>query len=268
MAKKFKTRKKYRLTFVNENTFNAVWSVKLSRTKVWALTLVTVASLAALILIVITATPLSVLLPGYLKPAQRAEHVNNSLRVDSLARAMAVNDAYIANISRILGGEADSIDIADTAAPTSVADTLMETTDAERAFVEKWNSRERYTLSVLTPLAAETMSFHRPVATAGMDTVTERGAVTTLEMTPPRGSAVSTVTSGTVTAVWLDMAGDYAVAVQHPNNFTSVTSGLSDVTVEPGRRLQSGEALGRTDGRPLRLNLWLDGVSINPLSVL
>ena len=48
MSKGFKTRKRYRLTFVNENTFNAVWSVRLSRAKVWALTAVSCAAIADL----------------------------------------------------------------------------------------------------------------------------------------------------------------------------------------------------------------------------
>ena len=95
MKGKFKTTKRYRLTFVNENTFNAVWTIKLSRAKVWFLSLVTVAAITALILWMILATPMSNLLPGYLLPSQRAQHINNTLRVDSLSRLTEINLSLI-----------------------------------------------------------------------------------------------------------------------------------------------------------------------------
>lgn len=263
----FKTRKKYRLTFINENTFNAVWSVKLSRVKVWVLSVVTLAAIAALILLVTVATPVSSLLPGYLKPSQRAEHVNNTLRVDSLSEVLAVNTAYLQNISEILGGTIEPDSLASAEAP-AVTDTLMAASEAERAFVEKWNARERYNLSVLTPVAAGAMAFHAPVAQARADTLLTRGAVSSLRFVPPHGAAVTAVASGTVTDVRFDDEVGYVIAMQHPDNVLSIVSGISVPAVEPGRKLLSGEAMGRTDGRPLLLTIWLDGTSIDPRTLL
>ncbi len=266
---KFKTRKKYRLTFINENTFNAVWTVRLSRAKVWALSPLTVAAIAALILWLATATPMSALLPGYLKPRQRAEHINNTLRVDSLAEVLAVNSAYLQNIAEILGGTLDSDSLTTEAEAPEVTDTLMATSDTERAFVEKWNARERYTLSVLTPLAADAMAIHPPVAGARTDTLLTTGATRTLRVIPPRGSAVTAMAAGTVIAITFNSgSGDYTVTMQHSGNLTSVISGITSTLAEQGRRLRSGEALGRTDGSPLGITLWLDGTSLDPRQML
>ena len=263
---RFKTRKKYRLTFINENTFNAVWSVRLSRGKVWVLSALTVAAIAALILLLTLSTPLSSLLPGYLKPAQRAENINNVMKVDSLAEVLALNSVYLQNISSILDGtvEPDSLRQAD--APV-VDDTLVAASAAERAFVDKWNARERYNLSALAP-AGGGMAFHAPVGQVAADTLTVRGGVSSLRVVPARGSAVTAVASGTVTDVRFDDAQGYVVTMQHPDNVVSVVGGLSDVSVAAGVKLLSGQAMGRTDVRDLFLTIWLDGTSIDPRTIL
>lgn len=265
---KFKTRKKYRLTFINENTFNAVWSVKLSRAKVWVLSIVTVAAIAALILLLTVATPVSSLLPGYLKPSQRAENINSALRVDSLAGVLADNSAYLQNIAAILDGSIEPDSLPQAEAP-AVADTLMATSAAERAFVDRWNTRSRYNLSALAPAAGSgTMAFHSPVAQASTDSLIARGAVNTLRIAAPRGAAVTSVESGTVTDVRFDDSVGYVVTMQHPDNGMSVISGLSDISVATGQKLLSGQAMGRTDGRPLFLTIWLDGTSIDPRTLM
>lgn len=264
---KFKTRKKYRLTFINENTFNAVWTVRLSRLKVWALSVITVASVAALVIFLATATPLKALLPGYLKPQQRVEHVNNTIRVDSLSEVLAVQTAYLNNITEILGGTVEA-DSSVSALPPSVADTLMATSAEERAFVDKWNARERYTLSVLTPVAADAMAFHAPVAGALADTLLSVGAVSTLRLIPPRGAAVTAMAAGTVTDVHYSDDRSWTVTVQHHNGFLSVTAGIHAATVEPGRRVQSGDVIGRASGAPVLLTMWLDGANVNPSELI
>ncbi|MDE7389053.1 MAG: M23 family metallopeptidase [Muribaculaceae bacterium] len=267
MAKKFKTRKKYRLTFINENTFNAVWTVKLSRLKVWILSVVTVAAVAALVIYVATATPLKALLPGYLKPQQRVEHINNSLRVDSLAEVLELQMAYLDNITAILGGTVEPDSVVPPA-PLAAGDTLLGASAEERAFVEKWNARERYALSVLTPVAADAVAFHAPVGGTRGDSLISIGAVNTLRFMPARGAAVTAIASGTVTDTHFTDDREWVVSVQHPNGFMSVLSGISSVAVEPGRKVRSGDVLGRTAGAPLYLAVWLDGASLNPAELL
>ncbi len=69
--KKFKTRKRYRLVFVNDNTLNTVWTMHLTRAKVWGLSALCVAAIAALVVCVVVWSPASYLLPGYMRPEQR-----------------------------------------------------------------------------------------------------------------------------------------------------------------------------------------------------
>jgi hypothetical protein len=189
---KFKTRKRFRLTFVNENTFNAVWTLRLSQAKVWALTVLVVAAIAALVACILVATPISKLLPGYLDAAQRRDHVVNTMRVDSLATEAAEHRAYIDNIIKILEGtDADSAAVvAATAADEAkvVTDTLMPASERERKYVAQWNDRERYNLSVLTPIAAEGMTFSAPTAMARPDTLLEPNSCGSTPLAMPPSS--------------------------------------------------------------------------------
>lgn len=273
MASGFKTSKRYRLTFVNENTFNAVWTVKLSRLRVWALSLLTVAAIAALVLWFILATPLSALLPGYMLPSQRAENVNNTLRVDSLTEVVARQTAYLENVGSILSGtvNADSVAAAveATAAAVSSTDTLLSASPAERRFVEQWTARERYNLSVLTPLAADAITFHAPLT--GVAEVTDAAPAAHAPVKPAtfrgqRGATAVAVARGTVTDVYFsDSDGSFTVMVQHGGNFLSRTQGLVRVYVEPGDKVGGGDALGQlSDSGLVTLQLWHNGTAVYP----
>lgn len=251
MAKGLKTRKRYRLVFVNDNTLNTVWTMKLSRAKVWGLSALCVAAIAALVVCVVVWSPVSYLLPGYMRPEQRRTTVDNTLRVDSLLAAAETQQRYVANIMELLTADADSAGAAALSEPPAeTADTLMTATDNERAFVESWIERERGNLSVLTPIVAEGMMFRSPAAGA---VVTDEGGVTVARHAP-----VVAIQDGMVVDCRVDAAtGRNSLVIQHANDFISVYGGLEQLSVAPGQRVESGRVLGRaaTDGR-ITLSVW------------
>lgn len=254
--KKFKTRKRYRLVFVNDNTLNTVWTMHLTRAKVWGLSALCVAAIAALVVCVVVWSPASYLLPGYMRPEQRRSAVDNTLRVDSLLAAAEVQNAYLLNIVNLLSEDPDSVGpAAPPEAPAELADTLMTATANERAFVDSWLERERGTLSVLSPIVAEGMLFRSPVVGAAL----AEGSET--ELQAAAGAPVVAIQDGIVVDVRTDAAtGRSYVTVQHSNDFISIVGGLADASVAPGRRVVSGQVMGRTatDGR-LELNVWHQG---------
>jgi len=263
---RYKTRKRYRLTFVNENTFNAVWSVKLSRIKVWALTATTIAATATLVLALILATPLKVLLPGYLRPEQRHQTVRNTMRIDSIAERAAENEAYIANLTRILTDEIEPAPATpETSAATGTPDSLIAASERERQFVKQWEERERFNLTVLTPLAANGIAFHSPVAGNIVDTLLT-GRINTLRFIAPARTPVTAIAEGTVIDSYMTDAGS-TVTVQHPNDFVAKYSGLKDTFVVPGDKVKRGEALGPAGSKPA-ISIWHKGVSINPTDII
>lgn len=263
MSKGLKTRKRYRLIFVNDNTLGTVWTLRLSRAKVWGQSALCVAAIAALVVCVVVWSPVSYLLPGYMRPEQRRTTVDNTLRVDSLLASAEEQQRYISNIIELLT-ESDSAAVAPVPdAPAETGDTLMTSTDNERAFVESWLEKERGNLSVLTPIVAEGMMFRSP--TAGATIVAESG-----ELLGSRHAPVVAIQDGMVVDARVDAStGRNSIVVQHDNDFLSVYGGVEQLTVAPGQRVISGQALGRLadDGR-LQLSVWHLGRRVDLSSLL
>lgn len=263
---------RYRLTFINENTFNEVWSLKLSRLKVWLLTATVIAGIVCIVATIMVATPLSSLLPGYMKPQERHEQIIAGLRIDSIAARMEINNSYIDNIAAILNDDITLDQAVDTAASSDKAtrpiatDSLIPASERERNFVKQWEERERYNLSVLTPSAAESMIFHRPVATAVADTLVDRK----LLITTPRRATVQSLHAGTVIDVSWSTSEHQTLVIQFPNGFTARYSGLDGAFVNRGDKVASGQAIGIAgDGsRPVGVELWHEGTGIDPRSLL
>lgn len=240
MSKGYKILRRYRLTVVNENTLNTLWTLRLTRSRLWLLVGVGVAAVCALIFCIVVWSPVSYLLPGYMQPEQRRTTVDNTLRVDSMLAEAEARGAYVDNIVAILTtDEPDTTALAAMATPAESSDSLMAATEAERAFVADWKEKERTNLSVLTPVLAEGMMFRSPLAgaVAEADGQTLRGG---------RGATVMAMQDGTVVDSRIDaQTGRYAVIVQHANDFLSIYSGLGQLFVSPGQRVVAGQALGQ-----------------------
>lgn len=250
--KSFKTRKRYRMVFINDNTLNTVWTLRLTRARVWALGALCVAAIAALVVCVVVWSPVSYLLPGYMRPEQRRTTVDNTLRVDSLLAAAETQNAYMANIINIIAGP-DSTAASAPEAPAEIADTLMTATANERAFVESWLQRERGNLSVLSPIVAEGMLFRSPSLSATLVEGSDN------ELAVGRAEPIVAIADGIVVDIRPDSRGSLVATVQHPNDFLSIISGLSDVTVAPGRRVVAGQVIGRASGARIALTVWHQG---------
>lgn len=250
MKKGLRIRKRFRLVFVNDNTLNTVWTLRLTRARVWLLSGLCFAAIAALVVCIVVWSPASYLLPGYMRPEQRLTTVNNTLRLDSLLDATARHQLYVNNIMEILTGS-DSLTTAPEAMPTATSDTLMTATESERAFVDDWRQRERANLSVLTPIVAEGMMFRLPAVGA---TVAASGDT----ILASRRAPVVAIQDGMVIDSRVDAAtGRTTLTLQHANDFVSIYGAINDATVGPGRRVAAGQVLGHIadDGR-LPLTVW------------
>lgn len=259
-----KKRKRYRrIDYVNEAAFSRVWSVRFARREAFLLGALAVAAVAALVYVVIAFTPLRSLLPGQLQGDMRARYVEATLRLDSLTRAVQLNDRFLADVSAIIEGrvDPDSARRAHTAL-SELPDTLMEASDAERAFVQRFENSRRYNLSVLAPIAAEGMAFYSPAPGAEAAGTADG---TSIELRGGRSQGVDAIYRGTVVAVFTDRRGLAGVVVQHPNEFVSVYSGLAECFVGRGDTPATGSRIGMAsaDGT-IHFELWHKGVALNP----
>lgn len=96
---------KNRLVILNEDTFEEIFSLKLTLMNVFV-----VASLGAIIIIFITTyiiafTPLREFIPGYASTKLRKDATELALKSDSLALALRKNEAYLESVVKVLNGD-------------------------------------------------------------------------------------------------------------------------------------------------------------------
>ena len=264
---------RYRLDFIAENTFNRVWSIRLTRAKVVLASAAVIAALAALVFVAIVYTPIGRYLPIGMQEDVRTNYLDAAIKLDSLENVIRRNDAYLGNILTILSDTEEKRALtADTSAASGLkdlkeaeADSLLRASEAEKRFVRQYEAGERFNLSVLAPIAAEGMVFYSPSGSSVRvedddDTSSDRVTLAS----GGRVTAATAVYSGTVVGVYSGASG-FTILVQHPNDFISVYSGLGEVFVGKGRKVSAGQRIGHcTDGRPLSFELWHSGSPLNP----
>ena len=96
---------KNRLVILNEDTFEEIFSLRLTLMNVFV-----VASIGAILIItfttyVIAFTPLREYIPGYASTKLRQEATELALKSDSLALALKKNDAYLKSVVKVLNGD-------------------------------------------------------------------------------------------------------------------------------------------------------------------
>jgi hypothetical protein len=96
---------KNRLIILNEDTFEEMFSLKLTLMNVFV-----VATIGAILIITVTTfiiafTPLREYIPGYTSTELKKEATELALKSDSLAFAIKKNEVYLASIKKVLNGD-------------------------------------------------------------------------------------------------------------------------------------------------------------------
>ncbi len=265
MRHRYQSTPRFRLSFVNENTLNVIWTMYFSRTRVIVATILILASIGSLLAFIILLTPIRTLLPGYLKEAQRQENMINVMRMDSLLRQAEINEAYLSNLRAILTGSdsTDSVIYDETVRQQLPPDSLTPAGKAERDFLSSYTENERFNLTVLTPMAAEGIAFIATV-TGGMQT--EGGNSNTVTLIAPRHNPVMAAAAGTIVDIHPDGINGNTVIIHHSNGFLTKYSGIATLTATTGNKVREGQVIGLTsdaddrDATRISIELWHNGV--------
>jgi murein DD-endopeptidase MepM/ murein hydrolase activator NlpD len=267
-----RVRFKYKLLFLNENTLEEVFSLRLSQWSGFWVLLGFAVLLITLTSLVIINTPIRNYLPGYMDAEIRQEMINNAIRTDSLEQRLQMQAQYLENASSILKGE---ILATETPKPdtVSVKAASLEKSKEMESFVRKYEEEERYNLNVLTSSASlpSNLIFYRPVQ--GIISGRFNGAEGHYGIdiaAPPKSSVLATM-KGTVIHAGFDASGGYVIQIQHTNGFLSVYKHNALLLKKQGSEVNAGEAIaivGNTgtlsSGIHLHFELWYNGKPINP----
>ena len=269
-----KLRFSYKLTIFNEHTLGQVLMFRISRLTMILSMLIAVLIIGALTIYLITRTPLRRTLPGYVSPEMRSQIVDNALAVDSLARIVNINKAYLDNLANIFSGNIplDSIDInSEQTLQTYSIDSLLPASNATNSFLRKYAEEGKYTLDVFNQNVADNLIFYPPVKGRVTQTYNPQRRIFGIRITPPRQSPVAGVLDGTVIATYFTAEEGYVIEVQHNNNYISIYRCNDRLLKSVGQKVSEGENIAISGNiiegkiRPyVEFQLWHQGVPLNP----
>lgn len=260
----FVRRRRFKLALINLSSLSEVWKV---RGRKWSL--ITAACVAFVIIgmlwiLAFVYTPLRNVLPAKLQADLRDNYVVLSARLDSVQEAADANSRFALNIIEILTDSVPEPVVTETPS-TLPLDSLMDASKAERSFVQRFEDAERYNLSVLAPIAASGMSFYPPVTGLEAETNFTDAGVPYMRVQTGNATPVSAVYRGTVVNSYFTTGAGITLAVQHPNDFISIYSGLAETFVTKGDKVNAGTRLGLASRYPMTFELWHNGSPLPPL---
>jgi murein DD-endopeptidase MepM/ murein hydrolase activator NlpD len=268
-----KLKDQYRLTIFNDSTFQSVWSIKLSRLKVF--TLFSVASLIIVILVtfIIAATGLREYIPGYPDAKQRQMMVDTALKVDSLENELSKRDEFFKGIKSIISGEVPEdhnvIDTSGKAYDVSFTEYNHDSVFQDNLLAEQLslsiqnNTRKKTELSQMhfyVPVKGiVTNHFNLSADHFGVDLVSDPNA------------RICTVLEGTVIFSGWTLETGYVIYIQHDADLVSVYKHNAELLKSTGDKVKAGEAVAiignsgeLSTGPHLHFELWHRGNALNP----
>lgn len=264
---------RYRLIIYNDSTFQSVWSMKLTRLKVFTVTSLLSAILVILVILLIATTGLREYIPGYPKAEYRQMLVLTALKIDSLENELHKRDQFFRGIQAIMDGEVpeDNLTV-DTF--TFSGQVEFETFNHDSIFQDKLlaeqinltpgsNANRRLSLSQIhffVPVKGViTNKFKSTHDHFGVDLVSEPNA------------RISAIMDGTVIFAGWTIETGYVIYIQHDAELISAYKHNSELLKSKGDRIKAGEAvaiIGNTGelstGPHLHFELWHNGTAIDP----
>ena len=264
----YRPRRRYRLSLDRTSTLTRLASVSGSKAAMVAMALAAFVVCGGVWLSIFVYTPARNLLPARFTAELADRYSDMAVRLDSVAEAARLYEAYADNLRSILtdslppSAAAQARDIPDL--HDIPLDQLMTASDAERRFVAEYDEAEQYNLSVLSPIAAEGMTFHAPAGGAEVRAV--RTDIPSVAIAAGRATAVSAVYRGTVISSQFTPGRGVTLMIQHPNDFVSLYSGLEQAFVSRGSKVKAGQRIGVANGElyPLSFELWHNGTALSP----
>ncbi len=263
---------KYRFIVLNEDTFEERFSFKLNRLSVFVYGGLFSIVLIALTSIIILFTPLREYFQGYSSTELKKEASDLIYKVDSLERALSVNNIYIENIQQVLKGEIKRV----TFNKDSVLQSLkIEKIDfapsaVDTAFREEVEQEDRFSVFEQATKNADIV-FTAPIRgeiTQEYDTKDKHFAI---DLAVDKDTPVKTVADGTVIFTGFTANTGYVIIIEHSQGFISVYKHNASIYKEQGDLVKGGEVIASagstgtfSTGSHLHFELWDDGYPVNP----
>ena len=263
----------YILQFVNADTFEKKFSLRLTRLNVFVW-----ASLCAIVLIFLTTiliafTPIREYIPGY--SSQELERRASELyfKTYSLQQLVGYQTEYIANIQKVLTGDLkfEQADPDNTSADVSgLSAGDLAPSQADSMLRETVRKEDKYNLFLSAKSGSNFVLFppaQGPIS-ADFNLKEKHFAV---DVNVPINTPIKAAADGRVILTEWSVETGYVVLVEHSNNLLTVYKHNTKLTKSQGDIVKAGEVIAisgntgtLTTGPHLHFELWNNGYPVDP----
>lgn len=270
-----KLKNKYRLSIYNDDTFEEVWFLRLSRLNVFSIVGTSAILFTVGIIVLIAFTPLREFIPGYPDGVMRRNIVNNVYKLDSLENELEIRDRYFESINTIIrGGTPASYENAQDTA-ISYEEITFDKSEHDSLLRQQIEEEELFNLTILAGTGNKTnfssIHFYPPVKGLVTNSFMPNENHFGTDIVSGSNKVVVATLDGTVTIANWTLETGYVVQIQHDNNLISVYKHNSELLKKVGNHVTAGEAIAiignsgeLTSGPHLHFELWHNGTPIDP----
>ena len=265
---------KNKLVILNEDTFEEMFSLRLTLMNVFV-----VATSGAVIIIILTTyiiafTPLKEYIPGYASTKLKENATKLALKSDSLTSALNQNEAYIASIKKVLTGDLDitkfSKDSILSTENRKISNIEILPSMADKALRQEVEQEEKYNLFEQVRPKVGLVLF-APVKGFITETYSIKNKHFSVDVAVAKNTPIKAVANGTVIfADWTPTNGNVAI-LRHNDGIISVYKHCESVTKSQGDVVRTSEVIAiagsigtQSTGVHLHFELWKDGYPIDP----
>lgn len=270
---------KYRMVLLNEDTFEEVGTLRLTRLNLVAFIGVILILLIAIIYTLIAYTNIRELIPGYPDAAMRQHIRANAMKLDSLEYEQAIRDQYFDNLNRIIRGEVPENYLNDTTGIVNQQEITFLRSSNDSLLRQQVEAEEQFRLSVLekdkTSNDLYDMHFFPPVKgilTRAFDPMEGHYGI---DMVAAPNEVVKAALDGTVIMSTWTLETGYVIQIQHDFELITVYKHNATLFKNIGQKVVAGDAIAivgnsgeLTTGPHLHFELWHDRVPLNPVDYI
>ena len=264
---------KNRFVILNEDTFEEIFSLKLTLINVFL-----VATLGAFLIIFITTyiiafTPLKEYIPGYSSSKLKQEATNLALKSDSLTTILHNNEIYLASVRKALTGDVDYMKLSKDsikAGGVETNDVDLNPSESELELRKKVALEDKYNLFEKAKPKVDLVLF-APVRGPITEKYNSKEKHFAVDIALAKNTPIKSVANGTVIfADWTPTNGN-VIILRHNNEILSVYKHCESLTISQGDVVRTGEVIAiagssgeQSTGIHLHFELWKDGYPIDP----
>lgn len=266
---------KYRVVLLNEDTFEEVGAMRLTRLNVFTVVGVILILLVAIVYSLIAFTNIREFIPGYPDAAMRQHIRSNAMKLDSLEYEQAIRDQYFDNLNRIITGEAPENYMNDTTGVVDQKEIAFIRSSNDSLLRQQVEAEEQFRLSVLDGDHENSdlydMHFFTPVkgiVTRAFDPMEGHYGI---DLVAAPNEVVKAALDGTVVMSTWTLETGYVIQVQHDYELLSVYKHNAALFKSVGQEVLAGDAIAivgnsgeLTTGPHLHFELWHDRAPLNP----